>query len=303
MPAWQAVPQAVIETRSTPCSSSSSGPPSSRRHAPALQPLADRLAQGVGLLVDLLEHEGLVAALLGGGVVPVDGRLGALELAAVEVEQRDALGRDHDQLAVLDLLDAARLLEEGDDVGGEERLAVAEADHQRALQARADDHLRVQRRDDAEREVPVEVAEREAHGLDEIALVVLLEQVRDHLGVGLRAEDVAVGDQARLQLDVVLDDAVEHDREAVVAAGQGMRVGLGGAAVGRPARVPDAGRRRRVEQVRDGTQHGQVADGAHELDLMRRRPARARRSRSRGTRAARGRRAGRACSALRRRSR
>ncbi len=97
---------------------------------------------------------------------------------AVEIEQLSALGRDHDELAVADQLGLARVLEERDDVGGEERLALAEADHHRALQARADDHLRVQRRDDAEGEVPVQVEEGAAHGLDEIAVVVRLEQVR-----------------------------------------------------------------------------------------------------------------------------
>ena len=115
---------------------------------------------------------------------------------AVEVEQLGALGRDHDELAVADELGLARVLQEGDDVGGEERLALAEPDHHRALQARAHDHLRVQRRDDAEREVPVQVEEGQAHGLDEVAVVVRLEQVRDDLGVGLGAERVAVGDAA-----------------------------------------------------------------------------------------------------------
>ena len=107
-----------------------------------------------------------------------------------------ALGRDHDELAVADELGLARVLEERDDVGGEERLALAQADDHRALQARAHDHLRVQRRDDAEREVPVQVEERQAHGLDEIAVVVRLEQVGDDLGIGLGAERVTFGDAA-----------------------------------------------------------------------------------------------------------
>ena len=159
MPAWQAVPQALIETRSTP-SSCSSREAEVEHDLAALEALADRLAQRVRLLVDLLEHERLVAALLGGGGVPRD-RLGvALDALAVEVEELRALGRDHDELAVADELRLARVLEEGDDVGGEERLAVAEPDHHRALQARADDHVRVQRRDDAECEVPVQVEER-----------------------------------------------------------------------------------------------------------------------------------------------
>ena len=46
----------------------------------AQRAVGDRLGDGVGLLVDLLEHERLVAALLGGLLVPVDLRDLALEL-------------------------------------------------------------------------------------------------------------------------------------------------------------------------------------------------------------------------------
>ena len=42
-------------------------------HEPAVaDAVADRLGDGVGLLVDLLQHEGLEAALLGALVVPVE---------------------------------------------------------------------------------------------------------------------------------------------------------------------------------------------------------------------------------------
>ena len=43
-----------------------------------------------------------------------------------------------------------------------------------------------------------------------------LDEVHDDLGVGLRAERVAVGDERLLQLAVVLDDPVEDDREPAV---------------------------------------------------------------------------------------
>ncbi len=74
--------------------------------------VADRLAHRIGLLVDLLEHEGLVPALLGLLVVPLD-RLDLLVLdRPVGVEEARALGRDLDDLAVLDQLDPPRLVEE-----------------------------------------------------------------------------------------------------------------------------------------------------------------------------------------------
>ena len=47
-----------------------------------------RLAERLGLLVDLLEHEVVVAALLGGLGRPVDDRLGPLADVAVDVGDR-----------------------------------------------------------------------------------------------------------------------------------------------------------------------------------------------------------------------
>ena len=48
------------------------------------------------------------------------------------------------------------------------------------------------------------------------------------------------GEQLALQLLVVLDDAVVDDREPTLAVEVRVRVGLGDAAVGRPAGVPEA---------------------------------------------------------------
>ena len=79
---------------------------------PAARTVADRLAHRLRLLVDLLEHERLVAALDGALVVPVDGLdLLVLDLALIREEAR-ALGSDRNDLAVLDQLHLARLLEE-----------------------------------------------------------------------------------------------------------------------------------------------------------------------------------------------
>ena len=70
-----------------------------------------------------------------------------------------------------------------------------------------------------------------------------LDQVGDDLGVGLRAEVVAVLDQLAAQLGVVLDDPVENDVDLAAAVAVGMGVLLGDPAVGRPAGVGEADRR------------------------------------------------------------
>ena len=100
-------------------------------------PVADGLGDGVRLLEDLLEHEGLVAGLLGSLVVPVElGRL-VLDGSAVRLLERRAVGSDRHDLAVAGELDDARLAEECGRVGREEHLVVAHADDQRHLMASA----------------------------------------------------------------------------------------------------------------------------------------------------------------------
>jgi hypothetical protein len=75
---------------------------------------------------------------------------------------------------------------------------------------------------------------------------VLLDQVRHRLGIGLRGERVAGGGEARAQLAIVLDDPVEDDCEHLgTLRGQRVRILLGDAAVGRPTRVTETGRRGR----------------------------------------------------------
>ena len=116
---------------------------------------------------------------------------------AVGGEELDAVGTQHDDLVVLDVLDVARVAKERRDRGGDELLAVAAADDQRALLARADEHAGLVRGHRDERVVAAQVGVRAPHRLDEVAVVVVGDEVRDHLGVGLGGERGALGDQPR----------------------------------------------------------------------------------------------------------
>ena len=129
----------------------------------------------------------------------------------VGVRDRDAVGGDRDDLAVLDLHHGPGLAEEGRDRGGEEGLPLADADHQRTLLAGADEQLGVVDVHRDEGVVAAEIGEGAANRGGQIAVVVALDQVGDDLGVGLGAELVPVGEQLATQLGVVLDDAVEDD--------------------------------------------------------------------------------------------
>src|SRR4051795_7015269 len=225
--------------------------------------IADRLPHCFRLLVDLLEHEGLVAALLGDLVVPVH-RLDVLVLdLAFVVEEPCAFRRDRDDLAFIDQLHAARLAQEGGDRGSEKHLPVTHADHEWALPARADEQTGMVVVDHDEGVMTFELAICSPNSFGQIAFVVVLDQMDDHLGVRLGAEAMTCPYEGFLQLAIVLDDAVEDDGEATVfATGQRMRVQLGHCAVGRPTRVPEAVIGDRPVRARGVLQELEIADGA-----------------------------------------
>ncbi len=206
----------------------------------AAHTVADRLGHGVGLLEDLLEHERLVPGLLGALLVPVDLLpLGHLDLGAAD-EEPNSFRRDLDDVAVARVQHGPGLAEEGGDRGGEEVFALAEPDDERGLMPDADEHVGLVVVDGDDREVALELRVHADERLHEIALVRFLEEVNHDLGVRLGRERVAALGELLAQVDIVLDDPVEDDRQPVgLAAGERVRVLLGHGAVRRPARVAE----------------------------------------------------------------
>jgi hypothetical protein len=65
------------------------------------------------------------------------------------------------------------------------------------------------------------------HGVEQVAVVQAVDQVGDHLGVGLAGEHVALGLQFGAQFVVVFDDAVVHQRDAARRSGSASAPGRG----------------------------------------------------------------------------
>ena len=103
-----------------------------------------------------------------------------------------------------------------------------------------------------------ELAQGVPDGVGEVALVGLLDEVGDRLGVGLRGQRVAARLEAVAQLAEVLDDAVVDDRDLAGAVAVRVGVEVVRASVGGPARVGEADRRVR----------GPVGDGRLEVDQL-----------------------------------
>jgi hypothetical protein len=105
----------------------------------------------------------------------------------------------------------------------------------------------------------VQLAQRGARGLADVAVVGLLDEVRDGLGVGLGDERMAARLEPVAKRLEVLDDAVVDDRDPPGAVHLRVGVEVVRPAVGRPAGVcqPDRGVRRALGDR--GSQVAQLA--------------------------------------------
>ncbi|PYN39020.1 MAG: hypothetical protein DMD98_02290 [Candidatus Rokuibacteriota bacterium] len=94
----------------------------------------------------------------------------------------------------------------------------------------------------------------------------MLDQVREHLGVGLGPERVTLAAQAILDLEIVLEDAVVDDDEVAPAVGVGVGVLVRGPAVGGPACVADPERARHGALAEDPLERLDPPGGAPDVE-------------------------------------
>ena len=264
------------------------------------------VADGAGLLVDLLEHEVLVAGFFGLDGVPLDALDLEGEGVVVEVGEADAGGGEDGDFAVLEEVDVAGVVEDAGDVGGEEELALADAEDGRRAHAGGDEGVGGVRGEDADGEGSGEALDGAADGFIEgdgegggsvggvgwttacgfrcagdglrsdavwgwraAELDFVLDEVGDDLGVGFGLELVALGDEGLLELEIVFDDAVVHDDEGAGAVAVGVGVFFGGAAVGGPAGVADAVGAVEGRGLDGGFEVAELAGGAAEVEGVR----------------------------------
>ncbi len=138
--------------------------------------------------------------------------------------------------------DIARMTHQRRRVGGEEHLALADAQHHRAAVARHHDRVGLRRIQHGQPIGAADQPERRPHGGIERSGRHRGDQMRQHLGVGFRAEGDAFGFEPRPQCRGVLDDAVMDDRDAAGRVAMRMGVAVARFAMRRPAGMGDAGR-------------------------------------------------------------
>ena len=158
-------------------------------------------------------------------------------------------------------------------IGADEHLAVADAEHQRRRPAGGDDGAGLVGIGEHQGEVALQPAQHGQHGAGEVAgrftvVIRLGHQVHGDLGVGVAGKLHAGRLQLMAQGREVLDDAVVDDGDLAGGVAVRVRVAVGGAPVGGPAGVAQAGaagqRRRRhfgQRRLQVGQPAGATADG------------------------------------------
>ena len=117
----------------------------------------------------------------------------------MEIADVDGVRGDDGDVVVVQIDHPLGVGEDGGRVGSDDGFPVADADDDRAAAAGGDDFVRLAGGQDGDAEGAFHLVERVAHGLEEIALVAVADQVGEHLGVGLRIEMVALAFEAGAQ--------------------------------------------------------------------------------------------------------
>ena len=208
------------------------------------QPAPAGVAHRLGLLADLLEHVMRVAAQLHGVGLPVDPVDSRRDRPVLAVADLEVVGGEPNDLAVLEVGHPGGVGRDRHRVAGQQVLAIADADHQRAAEPCTDDLTGMTVAEDGQPVRPLEPGEGPLDRLERLVEPFQLagDQVRDDLRVGLALEDEPLRLQLAPQHRVVLDHAIVHDghaRSRAAAAEVRMGVAVRRRAVGRPSRVAD----------------------------------------------------------------
>ena len=183
-----------------------------------------------------------VSTLLGGFEIPFDLALLVRGHLPVQVGDDDVVGGEVDDAVVFDCDHVLGVPQERWNVRRQEVLAFSPPDHQRRPSPGGNDPVGFISPDNGDRQRTLGQLHHVAHRIRQRHLRAILDQVGEHLGVGLRRELVTGGDELLAQWRPVLDDAVVDHRNRVAAATMGVSVGRGRCTVSRPTRVADSDR-------------------------------------------------------------
>ena len=195
------------------------------------------------LLVNLLEHEMLEAALFREDGIPGDMLHPPAHRVRLKIGEVRATRGEHGNVAVGQKQQVAGVVQNGRDIAGHEVFVFTQADDRRRSLANGYNLIEIARRNNGKGKDSGELAYSLSHGVFQTGrpvIQVFLDKVSNHLSVGFSGEAMPFAGQSLLQLEIVLNDAVMHHHHRTVAVLVRMGVLHRRSAMGGPTRVSDA---------------------------------------------------------------
>ena len=211
-----------------------------QHHSAVLDPGGDGLSDGLGLLHDLLGHEVLVPALFGGGDLPVHVMVLLLHRAEVGVIYPQVVGGELGDLPIVQVAHLSGVFDEGGDVAGQEVGPLPEAQDQGGVLAHGDEPIGAVGAQDPQGVGALDAGEGLDHRLQQVAVVVVFQQLGHHLRVGLGGEAYPLRLEEFPQGHIIFDNAVVDHGKPPALADLGVGVDIRGLPVGGPAGVAQA---------------------------------------------------------------
>ena len=212
-----------------------------------IQAAGHRIAHSLRLLINLLQHKMLKAALFRSLCVPVDLEHLLAYRRAVDILHPNVVSRHRRNFAIAHNKGAARMIDNRRNIRSDKILTLAQADNQRIILLRADNLVRLVLTHHHQTVGALHQTQHSFYGFLKITVILICQQMRYNLTVGFRQELMALSDKLLLQRQIVFDNAVMHNHEAARVIGMRMRVAVRRTAMRRPARMTNAhGARRHI---------------------------------------------------------
>ena len=210
-----------------------------------VDPSADGVSNGSGLLVNLLEHEVVVSSLFQGSDLQFDGLDFWGDFCVTDgADGQFAVSGHRGDFLVLQVDHVFGVGHNGRGVRPHKEVVVApHADHERTGFAGSHQAVwmgLVQHHNGVSAD---HFFQRDAHGVGQVEPCGghdLLNEMCQHLGVGVAHQGVASVGEQLLERLVILDDAVVDDCDSAFASRVGVGVAVAWGSMGGPAGVPDA---------------------------------------------------------------
>ena len=199
-----------------------------------------RVRDGSGLFVHFLQHKMLIARLLRRVRIPVDGGRLLGQLLLIQRKELKAVGPQNGHLLIFHIIYGSGIFQNSRNIRGNKASPVVLPHNQRTVFSGRINLTGMVCKHDSQSIGAFHPVKHLGDGFHGIPLVIIIQQMGQHLRIGLRHKMVTLVGKLLFQWNIILNNTVMHHRDTALLIGVRMGVVIAGRAVGGPSGVADA---------------------------------------------------------------